>query len=98
MMIICTIHGGASCFEASADLLSAVMAKQTLPSYREIIYEHEEGDIEMVILISEQFAKEHNVKDNGTVELPDDYPKWHQDLVFICRTCAEEAGIALPNY
>ena len=85
MMILCSRHGYGSAVQMSPDL-SEILEQAYLPPHQELLYEYD-GEPYIRMLVSERFAADRGIEKFGCLELPDDYPEWHKDMVAVCEKC-----------
>ena len=85
MMILCSSHGYGSAIQISPDLVRK-LEESDWPAFRELLYEYD-GEPYIRMLVSERFAADQGIKESGSIELPDDYPGWHNEMVAVCEEC-----------
>jgi hypothetical protein len=84
MRIICPIHGLQKATYISPDLWETSKSIHNV----EVIYEYD-GQHVNAFLLSEDFAKKHEIK-GGVSALPNDYPLWTEQTTSVCEKCFEE--------
>ncbi len=84
MRIICPIHGLQKVRYISPDFWEGPKNTRTV----EVIYEYD-GLMVNAFLLSEEFAKKHDIK-GGVSTLPNDYPPWTEQATSVCEKCFVE--------
>jgi hypothetical protein len=90
MLVECQRHGPNAGVLVSPDLQQAVAAGRRVSKVREIVYNYD-GEPYMRIVVSMSFATEHNVGESHDLDLPDQYPPWHEALLVVCEKCLDQA-------
>jgi hypothetical protein len=88
MRIVCPIHGVQGCILVSPDLYDQSAQADARSGLLELAYEYE-GETVHAFRMSLAFARAHGIQ-SGVLPLPNDYPKWVDLLVGVCRKCFEE--------
>ena len=73
----------------SPDIALAVHDARSLPGLRCITYFFL-GDPCLRVVVSREFAKEHDISPKEILDLPEEYPAWHCDLSVVCERCLDE--------
>lgn len=88
MRHMCPIHGCQPVIYLSLDVWNDPKNGNTYQGGVRVVYEFEGQHVD-AFLLSAGFAKKHDVQ-GGIVPLPDEYPKWAQDVVSVCKSCFDE--------
>lgn len=90
MQVDCRWHGMSEGVEVSPDLADPARSRRALPPFREVIYRYE-GEPYLRMLLSADFVDSYGVTEEGSIDLPDQYPPWYKEMAVVCERCAEEA-------
>ena len=84
-MVNCDKHGYQHSIHVSRDLFESIRRGDSISAIR-FSYTCEGLPADFFVL-SLEVATANSLRDNETVELPDEYPAWVKDLVPVCQKC-----------